>query len=79
MQCKEGDTDTTQPPPDPFTELIQALRQALQPPVTVTRLSASVSPMAWSTVYSGESKECSIFLLQCLLFFETALITATMG
>uniref|UniRef100_A0A673GIZ2 DUF4939 domain-containing protein n=1 Tax=Sinocyclocheilus rhinocerous TaxID=307959 RepID=A0A673GIZ2_9TELE len=49
--------------PDPFTELVQALRESLQPPPVMP--SASACPMAKPVTYS-----CSGFLLQCSLYFE---------
>lgn len=57
--------------PDPFAKLVQAIQQFLQPPSTTASQSASTSPMARPTMYSGE--ECSGFLLQCSLFFEMQL------
>uniref|UniRef100_A0A671L3B2 DUF4939 domain-containing protein n=1 Tax=Sinocyclocheilus anshuiensis TaxID=1608454 RepID=A0A671L3B2_9TELE len=51
-----------------FTELVQALRESLQPlPVTP---SASTCPMAKPAAFSGEAAACSGFLLQCSLYFE---------
>ncbi len=55
-------------PTDPFEELISALRAALSP--VLNPPSASASPMALPTTYSGEAEECSGFLLQLSLFIE---------
>uniref|UniRef100_A0A671K5F4 DUF4939 domain-containing protein n=1 Tax=Sinocyclocheilus anshuiensis TaxID=1608454 RepID=A0A671K5F4_9TELE len=54
--------------PDPFTKLVQALRESLQPPPVMP--SASACPMAKPATYSGEAATCSGFLLQCSLYFE---------
>uniref|UniRef100_A0A673MIH0 DUF4939 domain-containing protein n=1 Tax=Sinocyclocheilus rhinocerous TaxID=307959 RepID=A0A673MIH0_9TELE len=53
---------------DPFTELVQALRESIQPPPIMP--STSACPMAKPTTYSGEAAACSGFLLQCSLYFE---------
>ncbi|ROL45085.1 Retrotransposon-derived protein PEG10 [Anabarilius grahami] len=69
--------------PDPFQELVDALRRALttsaSPPSpaitsanTVTSPSPPVhtSPMAKPAPYSGSAEDCSGFLLQCALVLE---------
>ncbi len=55
-------------PTDPFEELVSALRAALSP--VLNPPSASASPMALPTTYSGEAVECGGFLLQLSLFIE---------
>ncbi len=55
-------------PTDPFEELVSALRAALS--LVLNPPSASASPMALPTTYSGEAEECSGFLLQLSLFIE---------
>ncbi|ROI73786.1 Retrotransposon-like protein 1 [Anabarilius grahami] len=69
--------------PDPFQELVGALRRALtpQPPSpppavasTTTTFTPSpivhASPMAKPAPYSGSAENCSGFLLQCVLVLE---------
>uniref|UniRef100_A0A673LLE2 Uncharacterized protein n=1 Tax=Sinocyclocheilus rhinocerous TaxID=307959 RepID=A0A673LLE2_9TELE len=53
---------------NPFTELVQALRESLQPPTVMP--SASACPMAKPVTYSGEASACWGFLLQFSLYFE---------
>ncbi len=55
-------------PPNLFSELVQTLRESLQPPPVTS--SASACPMAKPVTYSGEADACSGFLLQCSLYFE---------
>lgn len=47
--------------PDPFAELVQAICQSLQPTTASSLLTASTSPMARPTTYSGEAEDCSRF------------------
>ncbi len=58
-------------PPNLFSELVQTLRESLQPPPVTS--SASACPMAKPVTYSGEADACSGFLLQCSLYFEMQL------
>lgn len=44
------------------------IHQVLPHPAPTT---ASVSPMAWSATFSGAAEDCSGFLLQCSLYFES--------
>lgn len=55
-------------PADAFDKLVSAFRATLTPIPTPT--SASASPMAIQSSYSGEAVECSSFLLQFLLYIE---------
>ncbi len=55
-------------PADAFDELVSALRVSLTP--LSTPPSASASPMALPSAYSGEAVECSGFLLQISLYIE---------
>lgn len=70
MQRGIESSNVSNPPLDPFAELVQALRQSFQPPVTTSLPTASASPMAQPATYSGEAEESRGFLWQCLLFFE---------
>ncbi|KAL0152701.1 hypothetical protein M9458_052424, partial [Cirrhinus mrigala] len=54
---------------DPFTELVNAFKAALNPS---TPPSASGSPMATPATYAGRAAECSVFLLQVNLGLNTA-------
>ncbi|KAI2657118.1 Transposon Tf2-8 polyprotein [Labeo rohita] len=52
---------------NPFSELVNALKAAFQPPSTP---SVSGSPMAMPATFAGEAAECSGFLLQVNLFIK---------
>ncbi|KAI2661113.1 Transposon Tf2-8 polyprotein [Labeo rohita] len=53
---------------NPFSELVNALKAAFQPPSTPP--SVSGSPMAMPATFAGEAAECSVFLLQVNLFIK---------
>ncbi|KAL0151330.1 hypothetical protein M9458_053324 [Cirrhinus mrigala] len=58
---------------DPYAEMVQALRQLLQPaqpPAVSTPSMTASTPIARPQYYSGEPEGCSGFLLQCSLFIE---------
>ncbi|KAL0198835.1 hypothetical protein M9458_007375, partial [Cirrhinus mrigala] len=58
---------------DPYAEMVQALRQSLQPaqpPAVSTPSMIASTPIARPQYYSGEPEGCSGFLLQCSLFIE---------
>jgi len=72
--------------PDPFQELVDALRRALtssspSPAPAITSVSTvstpsppvHASPMAKPAPYSGSAEDCSGFLLQCALVLEMQL------
>lgn len=69
MQHEADPSNVSNPPLEPFADLIQAIRHVLQPPVTTSSPSASASPMARPVTYPGEAGECS---RECYnaLFFE---------
>uniref|UniRef100_A0A8C1X582 Uncharacterized protein n=1 Tax=Cyprinus carpio TaxID=7962 RepID=A0A8C1X582_CYPCA len=57
--------------PDPFTEMVTALRQVLQsvsPPTETGASATNSTPLARPTCYTGEPSGCSGFILQCSLF-----------
>uniref|UniRef100_A0A8C2L193 Retrotransposon gag domain-containing protein n=1 Tax=Cyprinus carpio TaxID=7962 RepID=A0A8C2L193_CYPCA len=76
-------TDTSMSHPDPFQDLVDALRRTLNVPsspslpagtpgndTTTSSPSVPSSPMAKPAPFSGLAEECSGFLLQCLLVLE---------
>ncbi len=58
--------DPHQPNPLTLQDFIQAINTVL----TTTATSASASPMARPTPFSGDTVNCSGFILQCSLYFE---------
>lgn len=73
---KEGEMDIddihqpSNPPADPFADLVQDLRQMLQPPVTTSLPDVSASPMAQPATNTGAAEDFSSFILQCVLYFD---------